>query len=615
MFIKKTAKKRADGKIRTSVLIIHKFRDSSNKVRDKVVKSCGVLEDQPDQEAFLKSVENELIQLEKKENEEITFRIRKEDNYNNSPINKDYYYGHNLLEIVLDTLKIKKVIDDYQDSLNLNVKYRFWDIIQFFTFERILDPDSKRASYQHLNNYFGKKYTFSLSDVYRCFTYLPDIFDLVQKTMSKSIGEIFPRNGSFVFYDGTNYFTTIDFNDLAEGALRKKGVSKEHRLDPIVGVAVFLDCNGLPLDIEIYPGNESESGKLIGGVGRIKKANNMKRVIAVADKGLNNSSNIFHLYNQGDGFIFSQILRGKKGNNYLPYIEKSSGWAEKKNEKGEVYYKEKDVIHTIQRLYKNDNGEYIKEEMDVKALLYWNLEDQQMARQKRNEKIAKLKKGIANRTIEMGRDAREYAKRVAIDPTTKKKLDKTDIQYEVDYEKIEREEKLDGYTCIITSELEMENTKIREAYHGLLEVEATFRISKTDLEFRPIYHYKKESIISHFMICYIAITVLRLLQYQLKLSGVDMSVERLQRFLKRMTLKELEEGKILLNQIGGALKYKNKLDEEKDTVLSNEDEILDDAKRVFEAYKIDFLDKIGINIGDFKTYIKELKKFKLGVET
>jgi hypothetical protein len=346
----------------------------------------------------------------------------------------------------------------------------------------------------------------------------------------------------------------------------------------------------------------------------------MQRVITVADKGLNTNQNIFHLRNHGDGFVFSQVLRGKKGKNYLPYIEDSTGWSFKRDENGEVYYKEKEIQRELEYRYKDDNDEWKIDKMIVKALIYWDLNDYEMARHKRDEKIAKAQKAIKRKIVDLSRDAREYTKKVVVNSDTQQRINDAEVKYEIDYDKKEREEKLDGYFCIITSEINLDNQKLRWVYRNLLQVEATFRISKTDLSFRPIYHYKKENIISHFIICHIAIVVIRFLQYQLKLSGVDLSVERLQRLLRKMTLKEIEKGKILLNQIGGSLKYQEKNEENKDAeidsnILTSEDEIRYDAIRVFNALNLKFLDKIGVKVEVFNKHFKELGNIKLGNRT
>ena len=163
-----------------------------------------------------------------------------------------------------------------------------------------------------MKNLYENNIDFELADVYRSLDKFSDLNTDIQKYINERIVKLIGRKFDYGFYDVTNYYCEVDFPD-ENGGLRQRGVSKEHRTDPIIQFGLFIDENSLPVCMSIFPGNTSDSLTFQPTMNKIKENYSLKKIIAVADKGMNSSKNIDYLVNSGNGFVFSQILKGKKG--------------------------------------------------------------------------------------------------------------------------------------------------------------------------------------------------------------------------------------------------------------------------------------------------------------
>ncbi len=363
--------------------------------------------------------------------------------------------------------------------------------------------------------------------------------------------------------------------------MRKKGVSKEHRTDPIAAMGLFMDSNGLPVNMSIFPGNTSDSLTLQPTMEDVKKSYGLGRLVVVADKGLNSSKNIDVIINNGDGFVFSQILKGKKGQRYNEKLFDKNGWTS--NEDDTYKYK------LFEEEYEGKNKEEKKEKRTRKVLLYWSKDQADMARRKREEKLEKAARAVKNNAYGIKKGVDEYTKEDIVNMETGEILGNTKKLRSVDVEKAEKDAKYDGYFCIITSELDYGERKIREAYGGLWRIEQSFRIMKTDLYARPVFVSTNEHIRAHFMICFVALLIIRFVQHYM--GEKALSAERIARALGVATCKVQKGGIIQLDDVGGAIafqKTQNKKGEMVDTLaFSDEDEIALDYKLIQETYGTD----------------------------
>lgn len=577
--IKKDKVKRK-GSVKTWVSVVEGYRPAPGAPpKQRTIKSFGYLEDQEDPEAFLAMVEEFNANYR---NENVPLRIEAAGTARMyCEENRRQNYGYKFLEAVYDMLEINSFIKGYERSHRFRGEYSLGDIFKFLVLARILRPDSKRASCQMKDGFYGMRTDFTLPDVYRSLDHFENFEVELQRHLNERVKETIGRDLSYAFYDVTNYFFEIDFPD-GEDDLRKKGVSKEHRTDPIVAMGLFMDSNGLPVSMSIFPGNTSDSLTLQPTMKDVKESYGLGRLVVVADKGLNSSKNIDTIVNNGDGFVFSQILKGKKGQRYNEKLFDKSGWTA--NEGGTYRYK----LFTEEYVGKDKDGK--KEIRTRKVLLYWSKAQADMARRKREEKLEKAARSVKNNAYSIKKGVDEYTKENIVDKETGEILENTKKLRSVDLVKAEKDAMYDGYFCIITSELDYEERKIRQVYGGLWRIEQSFRIMKTDLYARPVFVNKNEHIRAHFLICFVALLIIRIIQH--RMGEKALSAERIARALGVATCQVLKSGIIHLDDVGGAIafqKIRDKKGKLVDTLaFSDEDEIALDYKAIQNMFGTDF---------------------------
>jgi transposase len=537
MFIKLEKVKLKSGEVNTHVCVVEAYRDALGKPKQRRIKLYGCLEKQSDPKAFMDMVKAELPLLENQVGEQIKITIGHAENKIDASLNDKYNFGYKYLESIYNALKLDNYFEKLQAEIGGKIEYSISDIFKFLVFKRILKPDSKRATLQYADSFLWMNSSFSLDDVYRCMTLISSKFNEIQDYIKIQSDKLINRDYSKIYYDCTNYYCEIDFSDTIEN-LRHRGVSKEHRVDPIVGLGLFLDNNGLPLKCQVFNGNIAESKTLIPGIQDIKKAHQLSHVVMVCDKGLNTSINIEELVKNGDGYVFSQTLRGNTGKRFHEHIFNDTGYDKTFNEFGQVERKYK----TIEEDYTITDTNGNKVTTRRKVLIYYSLKEDMCTKRKRAEKLLRAENSLRNNIYSVNHGFEQYIKTDQINKVTGEILTNTlKKSRSINLDKVENDAKFDGYFCIITSELNYSAQQIREAYSQLWEIEQTFRITKTDLEFRPIYHYKRENIMSHFLICYCAVFILRMYQFSLREKGVNISTERIIKVLNGMMCKNLKE--------------------------------------------------------------------------
>lgn len=569
-----------DGTPRTQVRVVEGYRPGPGMpTKQRTIRDFGCLEDQGDPETFMAKVK-EFNANYREEN--VPLRIEATGTatmYGEE--NRRQNYGYKFLEAVYNLLEIDSFINEYEKSHKFRGEYSFGDIFKFLVLARILRPDSKRASCQMKDGFYGMRTDFTLPDVYRSLDYFADFEMELQRHLNERVKETIGRDLSYAFYDVTNYFFEIDFPS-GENDLRKRGVSKEHRTDPIVAMGLFMDSNGLPVSMSMFPGNTSDSLTLQPTMNDVKASYGLGRLIVVADKGLNSSKNMDAMVNNGDGFVFSQILKGKKGQRYNEKLFDKSGWTS--NESDTYRYK------IFEEEYAGKDKDENKELRIRKVLLYWSKAQAGMAKRKREEKLAKAARSVKNNAYSIKKGIDEYTKENIVDMATGEILGNTKKLRSVDVEKAEQDAMYDGYFCIITSEVDYDERKMRQVYGGLWQIEQSFRIMKTDLYARPVFVRKNEHIRAHFLICFVALLLIRIIQH--RMGEKALSVERIERALSATTCQILKGGIIHLDDVGGAIafqKVRNKKGEMVDTLAySDQDEIALDYKAIQGTFGTNF---------------------------
>ena len=575
---------------RTEIRVVEGYRDQFGKVKQKTIKTFGYLEDQENQEAFMKMIEEFNDNYKKSKR----VKIEKPTNilFHEDTSSIEYNYGYRFLEAIYEKLDL----GSFFTSINFKGQYSLNEIFKFLTFQRILNPDSKRATFQNIQSFYKYFDDYSLDDVYRSL----DIFDKykieLQKYINDKIKEIIGRDTSYAYYDVTNYYNEIDF-PKDENDLRQRGVSKEHRVDPIIQLGLFIDSNGLPISMSLFKGNTSDTKTLQPVMKGIKANYNLNRLIVVADKGLNSTSNINYIVNNNDGYVVSQILKGKKGNRYHEQLFEESNYTY--NQNGTFKYK------LFEEDYEIINLEGEKETRKRKVLIYWKLEDAILEAKKRDDKLARALKSLGNNAYAIKHTYEQYIKELHTVDETGEIADK--VERVLDNDKVSEDAKYDGYFCIITSELDYDYKKILEVYGNLWKIEESFRITKSDLEVRPIYVNTTEHINGHFMICYTALVIIRLLQLKLK---NKLSTERIVKALNSCRCTIPEKGIIHLVRGTITKSYKQVIDKHgklvSTTKLIDNDETVTDLLNIIESFN-SYAYFSYSSQNDFNKYIESIK--------
>ena len=596
--IKVDKRTKKDGTPRTQVRVVEGYRPGPGMpTKQRTIKDFGYLEDQEDPDAFMAMVE-EFNANYRAENTPLrieaagTAKMYSEEN-------RRHNYGYKFLETVYDLLEIDSFIKSYDGKRKFRGKYSLGDIFKFLVLLRILRPDSKRATFQMKNGFYDMRTDFTLPDIYRSLDLFAGFEVELQRHLNERVKETVGRDLSHAFYDVTNYFFEIDFPN-GEEDLRKRGVSKEHRIDPITAMGLFIDSNGLPISMSIFPGNTSESLTLQPTMNEVKDSYGVGRLVVVADKGVNSSKNIDMIVESGDGFVFSQILKGKKGKRYHEKLFDKSGWISNKSDT----YKYK--LFTEEYEGKDREGKKVVRKR--KVLLYWSKAEADMAKRKREEKLKKAAKSVKNNAYSIKKGFDEYTKESIVDKKTGEVLEDTKKLRSVDLEKAEKDAMFDGFFCIITSELDYDERKIRQVYSGLWRIEQSFKVLKSDLDARPVFVSTNEHIRAHFLICFVALLIVRIIQYHMGEKAI--SAERIARALGAATCKVLKGGIVHLDDVGGAIAFQKIRDKKGNLVdtlaYSDEDEIALDYKLIQDTFGTDCYN-IYLRQEVFNKFLKNIK--------
>lgn len=580
--IKKEKKKQPDGSIKTFIRVVEGYRPGPGlPTKQRPIRPFGYLEDQEDPVAFMAQVK-EFNARYKEWGVPLSITASGTQMMYGTD-NQKRNYGYKFLEVIYDLLGVDGFVEQYLREQGFRGKYPVAQIFKYLVIMRILAPESKRATTQTKDALYGMTTDFTLQNVYDALGKCADFECSLQQHLNERVKRYIGRDLTYAFYDVTNYFFEIDFPDSGDG-LRKRGVSKEHRVDPIVGMGLFMDQNGLPVSMSIFPGNTSEKKTLEPTMANVKSSYGLGRLIVVADKGLNSGKNIDMIVNGGDGFIFSQIIRGTQGKRYQEALFNRTDWISCDHD--EYRFK----------LYDEDYSGYDTEGKEVmrrrRVLLYWSRAEADMAAKKRDEKLRKAKMAAANNLYGIKRGQDEYLKEDVVIKETGEIFEDTDVRKRrsVNLEKATADAKYDGYFCIITSETQMGEREIRATYSGLWRIEQSFRILKSDLYARPVFLSKPEHIRGHFLVCFTALLVMRIIQY--KMGHGALSAERITTALRAATCRVLKGGIVMLDDVGGMIAFKKIPDKHGKLVdtleFSSEDQIAMDYRRIQKMFNTDF---------------------------
>jgi transposase len=423
--------------------------------------------------------------------------------------------GYFLLDALYDSLGIYDVLNQHKSRRK--IEYDLNGLAKLLVFGRVLDPDSKIGTFEGKGRYaFGVTSSEAPIEIYRALDCLHEKAEAIQKRMNLKIAAGIGRNTEMCFYDVTNYYFEIGENDadttdgngqILERGLRKRGVSKERRGEPIVQMGLFIDDNGIPIAYRLFPGNNTDQTTLRPALEKTIDSMQLGRVIVVADGGLNSGQNIAHLLDQGNGYILSKSTKKSDGT-VKKWILDENGYEWNENRT----FKVKSIIRT--RTIKDDKGG--TREITEKLVCFWSKKHYDRELRENEKFIDYLNSVIANpdKLKDKQKKIEKFLVELQVDKNTGEILD-TQKHLSIDLGKVQQYLDLMGYYTIMTSETDKSDQEIINKYHGLSRIEDSFRITKSNLDARPVFVRTPEHINAHFLICFIALTMIRIIQYRI----------------------------------------------------------------------------------------------------
>jgi transposase len=529
--------------------IVHGYRDKeSGIVKTKTIQSLGYLDDlekqYPDPIAYFREVARKMTAEENARrkvsitldmDEELPAGSDSRKNLGYAAILKMYY------ELELDRFFNNKARHE-------DFKYNTNSIMTMLVASRLLSPGSKKKAFEEKDRYF-ERFDFELHDVYRSLSHFATISKDTQRHINERISTEYGRNTNIIYYDVTNYYFEIDKED----DLRKRGFSKERRHDPIVQMGLAMDADGVPLHYELFAGNTLDKSTFRSVIGEVRRNYDTGRIIVVADMGVITGDNIYYLVGgekrkkAQNGYVFSFSVRGGTAL-FKSYVLDQDGYhaitGKPLKEGADFKIKSRLIARDINVTMKD--GTTKTKTVYEKQIVFWSKKYAEKAKAERDSILMKAVELIKNpdkftRATSYG--AAKYVKNLAFDKKTKKVID-TGKALSFDYAKVAQEEKYDGYYSIVTSEREMSEQKILDTYRGLWEIEQTFRITKGTIETRPVYVSLEDRIEAHFLSCFIALVIMRLLQ---KRTSKHFSCEKILDCLNRISCCNEQDNIYLFN--------------------------------------------------------------------
>ncbi len=555
MYLRKSM---SNGKVYLS--FVQGYRENG-KVKQKTIEKIGYLEDlekiYDDPIAHFKSVAKERSESEsvpKRLELDLLATLPEETNLRKN-------VGYAALKAVYALLDIRDFWQSKQR--HLKVDYNLNSIFSLLVFNRFLSPCSKKHAFDTKDEYF-ESFDFSLADTYRALDFFCQQSHAIQQHLHQKICNLMGREKDLGYYDVTNYYFEIPYEDedvfddagkLIGKGNRKRGPSKEHRKDPIVQMGLLMDTKGIPMAFNIFSGGESEKTSLLPVVRRVKRDFDLARIIVVADRGLNTSDNTVFLAGKNhddmggnDGYVYGQSILGAD-REFKDWVLDQGGYLvdeEIDPDGSQVFFKHKSRIYAKKIQLRNSQGKRNRPmEIYQKQMVYYSEKYARKQKMDRERVIAKAKDlitspGSYTRASSFG--AAGYVNNIKFVKDTGEISNEQVLS--LNEERIRQEEQFDGYYSIVTSEKHLSDVEIRNIYKGLWEIEESFRIIKSEFKARPVYVNTKEHMDAHFLICFVALVLMRVLEHML---DKKYTVKQIRNSLQRYSCSHLEQNYYLFD--------------------------------------------------------------------
>lgn len=497
------------------------------------------------------------------------FNEKVEHTDDDASMSKSLNIGYFYLQEILHRLSLRQFFQNV--SAERKIKFDCYTILRFLTYARILNPGSKYRTWEQLEMYYEKP-SFDYHQILRCMDILNEHYSDYLSWIYEKSNTVVKRDTSVLYYDCTNFYfecekeddTVVDevTGEIMCG-LRKYGVSKEHRPNPIVEMGLFMDKDGIPISMCLHPGNTGEQLTAVPLEEQILKMTKGAKFIYCADAGLG-SYNIRKFNSMGGrAFIVTQSVK-KLSDTLKAAVFNDYDYRLLSNDKPVSI----EAVKSMDKTDKNNLGLY--NDFAYKVIIADKALDLGLCEEKRlkngtvrkvkskgllkqriiitfSRKMLEYQRTVRNRQVERARkmaerndpeeikkgpnDVRRFMKRTV----QTKSGEEACVSYVIDEEKIKEEEKYDGFYAVATN-LEDSAKEILAVSHNRYKIEDCFRIMKTNFSGRPAYHWTEPRIRAHFMICYTALLVYRLLEHQLDSRKTHVTTEDLITTLQNMNV-------------------------------------------------------------------------------
>lgn len=415
-------------------------------------------------------------------------------------------------------------------------EYDLDNILSRLVYGRILFPSSKLSCYEQSQELIEEP-KFELHQVYRALTTLSENSDMIQAELYKRSKKLVKRNTGVLYYDCTNYFFEME----RESGLKQYGPSKEHRPNPIVQMGLFMDKSGIPLAFCINPGNQNEQLSLKPLEQQIMRDFELSKFVVCTDAGLSSDANRkFNNYGERS-FITTQSIKKLKAD-LKDWCLDPKGWElEGSKKKYDISGLENTQENRKKIFYKQKLIEGYDEERDIAfdqtIIVTYSLNYKEYQQTVRNRQIERAKKLIEKPSSADKRSQNDAKRFIKKTPFTNDGEIANRAMYELDESAIAEESRYDGFYAVCTN-LDDDPADIAKINHDRWEIEESFRIMKSEFEARPVYLQRDDRIEAHFLTCFIALMIYRMLEKKL---GNKYTCEEIIKTLREMDMRKVGE--------------------------------------------------------------------------
>ncbi len=540
MFLGKLYEKKTN---RTKLKIVEGYR-IDGKVKQRMIKDLGYLDEleqlYDDPIAHFKAVAKQMTEEKNRLKETVSVNIPvhhvldSQESLDPGQQNRKNI-GYAAFSVLYHQLEIDYFLNNrrrykkFQANLN--------SIFKLLVYNRTLFPDSKKGAWDQRGIFFEDT-SYSLEDVYRSLDYFLQWRPALLEHLHQRMQKLYDRKTLLMYYDVTNYYFEIHEDDQ----LRRRGVSKEHKPKPIVQMGLFLDEQGLPVTYDLFRGNMNDCTTFPSMLDDTVIGLGMHHLIVVADKGMMSGDNIAKIRLQHNGYVFSYSVRSAD-KQFKAYVLEDQGYADTFDSKGELVSRMKSRIAPRSIWVTDERGKTVSTIINERQIVIYSAKYAKKARKDRQKVIAKASRRIWSFSKDANTSrygSAKYLQKVPVD--TKTGEFKPDIDYVtvLDDQQIAEDERLDGYYVICTNVIgrtegerpfkhpfrytrdgffqlnrSVSDHEILSMYQGLWRIEQTFKVPKSELKARPVFVSTEQHIRAHFLICFVSLLLIRLLEYRM----------------------------------------------------------------------------------------------------